>query len=181
MNPEAANGFVSPQVVISHFHLKEGDIVADFGAGNGYFLPELSKRVGSGVVYVCEIQKSLVEKVGEHARSQGLKNVHPLWCDLEELNGIKIKDDALDVGLLINTLFQIEDKAAAIAEMSRTIRKGGRLIVIDWTDSFNGMGPAPHHVMTAAATASLLESNQFIVEQEFPAGSHHYGLAFRKV
>ena len=59
--------------------------------------------------------------------------------------------------------------------------RSARLIVIDWTDSFNGMGPAPQHVFTAAEAASLLESNQFIVEQEFPAGSHHYGLAFRKV
>lgn len=181
MNPEMQNGFVSPQVVVSHFHVKDGDVVADFGAGSGYFLPELSRRVGHGRVYACEIQKGLVEKIGEQARHLGLQNIHPLWCDLEEQQGIRIKDGAIDLGILANTLFQLEDKTIAITEMGRTIRSGGRLIVIDWTDSFGGMGPAEYHVVKAQDAVPLFESLGFVFEQEFPAGSHHYGLSFRKV
>lgn len=175
------SGFVSPQMVVSHFHVKDGDVVADFGAGSGYFLPELSRRVGHGRVYACEIQKSLVEKIGEQARHLGLSNIHPLWCDLEESYGIRIKDSAVDVGILANTLFQIEDKVGAITEMTRTIRSGGRMVVIDWADSFGGMGPAEYHIVTAKETAALLESHGFVLETEFPAGAHHYGLSFRKV
>jgi ubiquinone/menaquinone biosynthesis C-methylase UbiE len=181
MNTETESSFVSPEVVISHFHIKEGDVVADFGAGSGHFLTELSRRVGNGRVYACEIQKALVEKVSEQAHRLGLRNIHPLWCDLEEPNGIKIQDGAVDVGLLANTLFQIEDKDTAVIEIGRTIHVGGRLVVIDWTDSFNGMGPAPYHVMTDKDTTDLLEGNGFVLEQTFPAGSHHYGLVFRKV
>ncbi len=181
MNTETESGFVSPEIVTSHFHIKEGDTVADFGAGSGYFLSELSKRTGNGLIYACEIQKGLVEKIGEQARRLGLNNIHPLWCDLEEPQGIKIKDSAVDVGVLVNTFFQIEDKASAIVEMGRTIRTGGRLIVIDWTDSFSGMGPAAHHVLTQEEATALCESHDFVLEQTFPAGSHHYGLAFRKI
>lgn len=175
--------FVVPDVVVTHFHLKLGDTIADFGAGSGYFLKALSSRVGGtdGRVYACEIQKNLVEKIGEQARSLGLTNIYPLWCDLEEVNGIKIKDQTLDVGILVNTLFQIEDKQVGITEMARTIRTGGRLIVIDWTDSAEGMGPKPEHVVTAHDAAVLIEANGFVLESEFPAGSHHYGLAFRKI
>ena len=64
MNPEGESGFVTPEIVVSHFHIREGDVVADFGAGSGYYTPELSRRVGNGRVYACEIQKALVEKVG---------------------------------------------------------------------------------------------------------------------
>jgi len=81
--------FVIPEVVATHFHLREGDQVADLGAGSGFFLKVLSETVGlSGKVYACDIQKGLVEKNGELARVQGLMNVIPLWCDLEEIGGV---------------------------------------------------------------------------------------------
>lgn len=182
MTETSESTFVVPDIVVSHFHLKLDDVVADFGAGSGYFLKALSSRVGTnGRVYACEIQKNLVEKVSEQARALGLSNIYPLWCDLEEPNGIKIKDEALDVGILVNTLFQIEDKQVGIVEMARTIRSGGRLIIIDWTDSAGGMGPTPDHVISMHDVGILCEANGFVLEKEFPAGSHHYGLAFRKV
>jgi ubiquinone/menaquinone biosynthesis C-methylase UbiE len=182
MNTSTGGVFVIPDVVVTHFHLREGDIVADFGAGSGFFLSALSKHVGdTGRVFACEIQKNLVEKIGDQAHSQNLQNIHPLWCDLEEENGIKIADGELDSGALVNTLFQIENKEVSIKEMSRTIRKGGKFFVIDWTESFSGMGPAPDHVFTSEEATLLLENNGFVLEQEFPAGEHHYGLAFRKI
>ena len=174
--------FVMPDIVSTHFLLKEGDFVADFGAGSGFFLKPLSTAVGpTGRVYVCEIQKALVEKLGELIRGQGLSNVYTLWCDLEEVNGIKIGDKELDVAILVNTLFLIDQKDLAIREMARTPRSGGKFFVIDWTESFGGMGPQSQHVVTAATTTALFESNGFIFEREYPAGDHHYGLAFRKI
>jgi hypothetical protein len=65
--------------------------------------------------------------------------------------------------------------------MSRTIRSGGKFFVIDWTESFAGMGPQPSHVVTPDATTALFESNGFVLEREYPTGDHHYGLAFRKL
>ncbi len=181
MDPATASNFVIPEVVTSHFHLKDGDIIADFGAGSGFFLRALSLRVGNGKVYACEIQKLLVEKISEQVRSQHLSNIYPLWCDLEEAGGVPIKEGTLDVGILANTLFQLEDKQAASNEMYRLIRPGGRLMVIDWTDSYDGLGPAASHVYDQAAAKDLFESSGFVLEQTYPAGAHHYGLAFRKV
>jgi ubiquinone/menaquinone biosynthesis C-methylase UbiE len=182
MNTLVGGRFVIPDVVVTHFHLREGDIVADYGAGSGFFLSDLDKSVGhSGRVYACEIQKQLVDKIGEQARLSGLGNVHPLWCDLEQAGGIKIADQELDVAILVNTLFLIEDKETAIKEMGRTLRRGGKFFVVDWTESFAGMGPQPDHVIVAEEVKTLFEANGFVFERDFPAGAHHYGLAFRKV
>lgn len=180
MSPDTSS-FLVPDIVVSHFHIKDGDVVADFGSGSGHFLRALSLRAGTGKVYACEIQKSLVEKIGTLAHAEQLTNIFPLWCDLEEPNGLKIASDSVDVGVLVNTLFQVEDKETAIKEMSRTIHVGGRLIVIDWTDSFGGLGPHTDHVITLDAATALCESLGFVLEQNFPAGGHHYGLVFRKV
>ncbi len=174
--------FVVPDIVASHFHLKDGDIVADFGAGSGHFLQSLSGRVGvTGRVYACEIQKQLVEKVSQQVQHLNLSNVYPLWCDLEEPSGIKIQTSVLDAAILVNTLFQIDDKLAAIKEMGRTLRSGGNLFVIDWTDSSGGLGPRKDHIFSALEATALCEANNFILERHYPAGSHHYGLAFKKI
>jgi len=182
MNTLIGGKFVIPDVVVTHFHLREGDTVADYGAGSGFFLNALHKGVGhSGRVYACEIQKRLVDKLGDHARLAGLGTVHPLWCDLEEMNGIKIADGELDVALLINTLFLIGDKETAVKEMGRTLRRGGKFFVVDWTESFSGMGPQPENVISAEEAKVLFEANGFVFERDYPTGAHHYGLAFRKV
>jgi ubiquinone/menaquinone biosynthesis C-methylase UbiE len=174
--------FVDPSVVVSHFHLREGDAVADFGAGSGYFVELFAQRVGqNGKVYACEIQKDLVEKIGNQARVKNISNIYPLWCDLEVKQGIKIADGALDAGVLINTLFQLEDKKGALSEINRTLRSGGKLFVIDWSESFGGLGPQPNDVCNATEAQALVEEAGFVYENAFDAGDHHYGLSFRKI
>lgn len=95
-------------------------------------------------------------------------------------NGTKLKEGLLDAGLLSNTLFQITNKSAALAEIARVTRKGGKLFVVDWTDSYCGMGPHPDHIIREDAARALLAQAGFAVEHTFPVGEHHYGLACRK-
>ena len=174
--------FVKPDVVITHFHIKDGDKVADFGAGSGFFMKALSARVGAdGRVFALEIQKQLVEALGEQVRTLGLGNVDTLWCDLEEENGIPIPDNSLDAGVMVNTLFMFEDKETAIKECQRILRSGAPFYLIDWTESFRGMGPTVDMVVDKQAATDLLESNGFTLERDYPSGDHHYGLAFRKI
>lgn len=174
--------FVIPEVVVSQFHLREGDKVADFGTGRGFFVRSLCNAVGEeGEAYFCEIQKTLVEFVSNQIRQSGCAQAKTMWCDLEEAGGIPIPDNCLDVGILVNTLFQLEDKNTAVIEMLRTIRNGGKFFVIDWTESVAGLGPNQDHLIPQQACIDLLESHGCVLEREFPAGEHHYGLAFRKV
>lgn len=173
--------FVVPEIVITHFHLRKGDRVADFGAGSGFFVPALSAAVGDeGRVYALEIQRSLSERVSELVRQQNLDNVEVAWCDIEKVGGTKLGDELLDVAVVVNTLFLFEDKDDAAKEISRTLRSGGKLFVVDWTESFGGLGPQPDSVITAKDARALFETHGFVYERDFDAADHHYGLAFRK-
>jgi len=179
--PGSGTRFVEPQTVITHFHLAPGDRVADFGAGSGFFLEALSRAVGAeGEVYACEIQKKLVDRLGQIAHEKRLGNVHPLWCDLEVMGGTRLQENALDAGVLANTLFQIEKKDVALAEMYRVLRPGGKFFVIDWSESFAGLGPHRDHVVTQEQAQRLCEDVGFSYERDYSAGAHHYGLAFRR-
>ncbi len=177
-----AGQFVSPDTVATHFHLRSGDKVADFGAGTGFYLKALGNAVGNdGRVYACEIQKNLLESLRTKARELHLSNIEPVWCDLEMPQGTKLRDGLLDAGILVNTLFQLEKKDEAIIEIARVIRSGGKFFVIDWTESFGGIGPHPLHVVTEGMAKELVSKHGFAFERSFPAGDHHYGLAFRRV
>lgn len=182
MYPTTLGKFGEPRTIVSHFHLREGDTVADFGAGSGHYMKPLSDAVGrSGVVYLCEIQKNLVESLGDKKRDAHISNVYPLWCDIEKQNGIKIKDGVLNAGLLSNVLFQFIDKERALEEIGRTICKGGKLFVIDWLESFGNMGPRVEDIVSESEAKSLLKNAGFSFEHSFPVGDHHYGLMFRKL
>lgn len=182
MNFVLPGQFVVPEVVATHFHLKPGERVADLGAGTGFYLKVLSAAVGpEGKVYACEIQKNLVEKLGDFARLSGLSNIYPLWCDLEEVGGIKIPANTLDAAILVNTLFQFELKDVALTEIRRVLRPGGVLHIIDWTESFGGLGPQPKDVFGKELAVDLAESQHYVLEREFPAGDHHYGITVRKI
>jgi len=182
MNIPGLGRFVVPEVVVSHFNLQEGDSVADLGAGSGFFLESLSKAVGgTGRVYACEIQRALVDKLGDYIRVKGLGNVDVLWSDIEAPGGTKIPDGALDAAINVNTFFQFENKSAALSEVHRILKTGGNFHLIDWQESFAGMGPAPSAVVTKETATDLAEENGFVLVREFPAGDHHYGLTFRAV
>jgi ubiquinone/menaquinone biosynthesis C-methylase UbiE len=174
--------FVDPNMVVTHFHIREGDIVADFGAGSGYFVEALARLVGqSGRVYACEIQRELVEKLGALVRSKGLFAVDPIWCDMETERGVKIADGVLDVAIMVNTLFQLEQKEVALKEVARTMRSGGKFFIIDWSESFGGLGPQPGDVVTSVQAKAIAEASGFVYERTFDAGDHHYGIAFRRI
>ncbi len=173
--------FVVPEVVATHFHLRPGDTVGDFGAGAGNFTSVLSRLVGpQGRVYCSEIQKNLIEKLEDRVRSEHLSNVTVLWGDMEEIGATKIADGILDVAVAVNALFQTEDRETAIKEIHRTLRPGGKLFIVDWSESWSGLGPQPGQVFAKGDARDAAETAGFTFEREFDAGDHHYGLAFRK-
>lgn len=173
--------FVDPRVIVSQFHLRPGDRIGDLGAGVGHYLKSLSLAVGAeGKVFAVEIQRNLAEAAADLVRKERLGNVETIWGDLEAPGGTKIKEGSLEAVLLSNTLSMLENKDAALAEAKRVLRKGGKLIIIDWTDSFGGMGPSSAMVVTEADAKALAEGAGFTFERAFPAGGHHYGLALRK-
>lgn len=174
-------GFIVPDVVATHFHVRFGDRVADLGAGSGHFTRALSRLVGpEGKVFAVEIQKQLTEAIAQMARTEHLSNVEPIWGDLESLGGTKISDGTLDAAVLSNTLSMLEDKATAFKECARILRKGGKLLIIDWADSFKGMGPAQHLVVPESVAKELPLPAGFVFERAFGGGEHHYGLSFRR-
>ncbi len=178
----SAMQFVIPQNAVSHFHLLKGDRVADIGAGSGHFSFAIARAVApDGRVFAIEIQKTLAERIAKEAREKRITNIETIWADLESPRGVRMADGTLDAVVMANILFQIGNRTHALAEVSRMLRPGGKLFVIDWAEAFGGMGPHPDLVVPESEAKKLVATAGFDFVRTFPAGTHHYGLAFKKL
>jgi ubiquinone/menaquinone biosynthesis C-methylase UbiE len=172
--------FTNPEQIILQLGLQEGMRIADFGSGTGFYSKAASPRVGyTGKVYAIEVQKDLVKKLESELKSWGISNVSCIWGDIEKRGGTKISDHCLDAVIVSNVLFQAEDKIGLIEEVKRVLKSGGKVLLIDWSESFGGMGPAPKHVVTKDAAKDLFEKRGFKSIEDISTNPHHYGIIFR--
>ena len=176
-----AGGFLHPERIIRRLELRPGMVVADFGAGGGYFALPAARAVGSeGKVYAIDIQRHAIDLIRSKAVLDHLLNVETVWADLERASGSHLPEASVDLVIVANILFQAEDKRRVIAEAHRVTRSGGRLAILEWDQAPFPAGPPGDLRMAKAAARRLAEEAGFELEKEFEAGSHHYGLLFVK-
>jgi ubiquinone/menaquinone biosynthesis C-methylase UbiE len=132
-------------------------------------------------VYAIDVQKDLLRRIKNDAQKRGLHNIEIIWSDLEIPGNSKIHNHTVDVVLLSNFLFQVPDKKTPLAEAKRIVKKQGRIVIIDWSESFGGLGPHKDDVFTKAAAKALASHAGLRVIEEFDAGAHHYGLIYAPV
>lgn len=170
-----------PRSILNNFGVPEGAMVADLGVGVGHIALALSEKVGeAGKVFAVDIQKPMLERLSKEAMQKGIKNIEIIWGDIEVVGGTKIRAGIIDVIVIANVLFQIDAKAGLVHECARIIREGGRLLIVDWSESFGGLGPKPSTVVDAETARRIFETGPFQFIQSLPAGDHHYALVFEK-
>lgn len=168
--------FADPTSNLAQFELKQGDSVADLGAGSGFYTLAAARLVGSaGKIYAVEVQKDLLDRIKNSASREGIHNIEVVWGDIEKHGGTRLRDHSIDRCLISNVLFQAQDRENVVAEAHRILKSGGKVLVIDWSDSADISGPDPKHVFPKADAQAIFEKGGFSIEKEIKAGAHHYG------
>jgi len=159
-NPER-DAWQKPAVVIERMQITPGMIVADIGAGTGYFEPHLSRAVGpKGKVLALDIEDDMVRYLGERAQREGLAN----------MSARKIGPDApgLDVAstdrvLIVNTWHHIGERKTYAKKLAASLRPGGAVVVVDF-HMHSEKGPPKNHKLPASVVTAELESAGLQVE-----------------
>ena len=123
----------APHPLITRARLREilepqpGERVLEIGPGTGYYTLDLAAWVGEeGAIEIFDIQQEMLDHTIRAAAERSLLNVNPTRGDAQELDW---DDDTFDAVILITVLGEIPDQDAALREVARVLRPGGRLIV----------------------------------------------------
>lgn len=114
--------------ILREVGVKPGAQVLDFGCGPGSYLPLLAKLVGSaGKVYALDMHPLAIKAAGELARRKRLASIETIHssCDTG------LPDGSVDVALLYDTLHDLTNPDAVLAELGRVLKPGGVLSVTD--------------------------------------------------
>jgi len=178
------NIFSDPQKIIDSLEIFPGQQVADLGSGSGAYSLLVAEKIQANKdsrIFAVDIQKDLLSRISSEAKSRHLDSLHIIWGDIEQEKGTRLRHDSIDTALIINTLFQVDHNKNVIQEAHRILKPGGRVIVIDWMDSFGNIGPKQNEVVTQKTAELLCEEVGFKKERLFDAGEHHYGFISHKI
>lgn len=124
----ARDAWQLPDRVIAALNLKRGQIVADIGAGTGYFTVRLAKSKASPKVYASDIEPSMVTYLRERAAKEGLDNVIAVQASPDGPN----LPAPVDLILIVNTYHHIGDRVVYFRRLATSIRPGGQVAIIDF-------------------------------------------------
>jgi len=173
--------FSDPKKNIAQFGLQLGEVVADFGVGSGAYVLSALEYIGtSGKIYAIDVQRNLLSKVKNMAREKGLSNVEVLWGDIDELHGTKLSDESVSSVIMSNILFQLENKKGAVNEAFRVLKKDGKVLLVDWSKSYEGLGPHKDAIVSSVDARTMFEKAGFVYVEDINTGDYHYGMIFKK-
>ena len=133
-----------PHAVIEALALKPDAVVADLGAGTGYFAMRLAHMVSKGRVYGVDLEPDMVKYLAERAKKEGLKNLSAVQGTPSDAK-LPAK---VDLVLLVDVYHHIDAREAYFGKLAAALKPGGRVAIIDFNAS-SKVGPPVRERMTA--------------------------------
>ena len=166
----ARDAWQKPHEVIRALRLRPDALVADIGAGTGYFSARLARMLPKGKVYAVDVEPDMVRYLGERAEREGLKNLRPIRASQSETN----LPEPVDLALLVDVYHHIDDRVRYFENLKNSLKADGRVAIIDFRmDSADGPPRAaripPEQVKREMASAgyALVEEPGFLPNQYF--------------
>jgi len=117
-----------PHDVIQALALKPDAIVADIGAGTGYFSVRLAHMLPQGRVYGVDTEPGMVKHLADRAQREGLKNV----TAVAGMPGDPRLPEKADLIVLVDVYHHVEDRERYFRQLQKSLKAGGRVAVIDF-------------------------------------------------
>jgi SAM-dependent methyltransferase len=170
----ARDGWQKPDDVIRALKLAPEALVADIGAGTGYFAVRLARAVPKGRVYGVDAEPDMVRYLSQRAQREGLANLTAVAAKPAD-PGLPA---AVDLVMLVDTYHHVPDRERYFRDLKKSLRPGGRLAIIDFTlDS--PVGPPKRARIPADQVKRELTRAGYALADEHDFLPNQYFLVFR--
>lgn len=135
--------------------LKPTDVVADIGAGTGYFSFRLARLVPQGKVLAVDIQPEMIDYLNAGKRKAKTPNVEPV---LGTITDPKLPANGVDLALLVDAYHEFSNPREMIDNVVKSLRPGGRVVLVEYRAEDPNVPIKEHHKMSEAQAAKEMKA-----------------------
>ena len=172
----ARDAWQKPHEVIQALALPPGAVVADVGAGTGYFSARLATMLPDGKVYAVDVEPDMVKYLGERAKREGRANLVAVAGAPDDP---KIPEK-VDLVLMVDVHHHIDERVRYFRALRDALKPGGRVAIIDFRPDAP-MGPPRSARLPAEAVIDELKQAGYRLKQEHGFLPNQYFLVFEPV
>jgi len=136
-----------PDAVVDNMNLAADDVVADIGAGSGYFSFRIARKVPNGKVLAVDIQPEMLALIENTKASEGLDNVEDILGQIDDPN---LPPDSIDAAIMVDAYHEFSHPFEMINGIYNALRPGGRIFLLEYRGEDASVPIRPLHKMTQA-------------------------------
>lgn len=148
---------------VEALELRPGMVVADVGAGSGYYTVRMARRVGpTGRVYATDIQSGMLTILDRRVREEGLANVVPV---LGTPDNPRLPAAAIDLALMVDVYHELSSPQAFVRRLREALKPEGRLVLIEFRKEDPRVPILEVHKMSVAQVREELGADGYVIDR----------------
>lgn len=148
----------APSKAIAMLELAQDAVVADIGAGSGYYSFRIAPKIPKGKVMAVDIQQEMLDFLKKRSGELGINNVVP---HLGKIDAINLPDASLDAALMVDAYHEFSEPAKMLASLFKALKPGGQIFLIEYRAEDPKVPIKPLHKMSEAQARLEFESVGF--------------------
>ena len=166
-----------PSLVMENLELDPDDVVADIGAGSGYFTFLMAPLVGEGKVLAVDIQPEMLKFIEGKKKLEKAYNVETVLGTIEDVN---LPDDSVDLVILVDAYHEFSHPREMAESIVEGLKPGGRLVFLEYRGEDPSVLIKPLHKMTVQQVQREMDvvGLEFVEVRDFLPIQHF--IVFRK-
>lgn len=146
------------QLAIDKIAIAPTGVIADIGAGTGYYTFKLAPKVPKGKVYAIEIQDEMIAALNERKKKLNNTNVEVIKGTTTSVN---VPENSVDLAIMVDVYHELEYPVEILESIKKSLKKDGELLLIEYKGEDSSVAIMPLHKTTVKQLNKELEANGF--------------------
>ena len=170
------DAYQKPHEVMRALGLKAGEVIADIGAGSGYFTFRLTHHVGDrGKVYAVDVSPDMIRHINRRIRELKATNVVSILADPDDP---LLPEGSVDRFFFSDSWHHIDNQTKYLSLLKKMLKPGGEIVMIDFHKKDLPVGPPMQMKIAREDLIKQMESNGFRLTKEHTFLPYQYFLVF---